>query len=592
MPKSLAGNLLWRKELRTRAADDPAVAKSLLTACAQSPLFWINAFVWTYRQKMATEDGSEKIITGEVANVPFITWPVQDDAVYAVQQAIADGEDINIEKSRDMGATWLLMALIDWYFLFKKNVNIGVVSRKEILVDNKGDMDSLFEKVRYINRMLPAWMMPANHGRYMYMRNAEMGSTITGESTNANVGRGGRKTFYFVDEAAAIPNATEIENSLSQNTVCQIWVSTPMGPNTCFHQRIKEHRGAHLQLPWYRHPEKSMGAQQVRDSLGKIKWTSPWYRKQESKYSSKTIAQEIDMDHGQAGDIFFDYQEIERHRQDYQAAPEQVGDVIWLEDMSEKERIDHLRRMDYDAMSFIPGARRTPWRLWMQLDDGRPPQSQAYVFGIDISNGSGNSNSVITVVSRESGRVVAKWWDAFTSPEELAVVAASAGIWFGGLNNPPLIVWENNGPGGIFGRKLVKMSYPSYYRQRPEGTRRDKRGAKWGWNSNAASKEVLLGRYRDALAKNDIINPCQESLDEAIDYIYTPDGALIPSRLREETGGGRQLHGDHVIADALTVLGLDEMPAQKKSRARPPQGSFEHRRNMSKRRTHGNEWKD
>jgi hypothetical protein len=84
----------------------------------------------------------------------------------------------------------------------------------------------------------------------------------------------------------------------------------------------------------------------------------------------------------------------------------------------------------------------------------------------------------------------------------------------------------------------------------------------------------LLARYREAIFKDQIINPCKESLDEILDYIYDENGVLMPGKFKEDTNGARALHGDRVIADALTVLGRDELPKAKALDSRPPAGSF------------------
>jgi hypothetical protein len=578
VPKTLEANLLWRQEIRRLVRKDPRLAPGILGLCKKSFLFWCNAFAWTYQQKRVKRDGTEVKVMGPVAHVPFITWQIQDEVAGKVISAIENGGDLNIEKSRDMGATWLLLTIIDWYFLFYSEFNAGAVSRKENLVDAAGDMDCLFEKIRYIHNHLPAWMLPQIRSRYMHLVNEELSSTIAGESTNANVGRGGRKTVYLIDEAAAVRNGMDIEHSISQNTASQIWVSTPLGPNTQFHKRIKEGRGQRIQMPWWRHPDKARGAYQILDPLGHVHWTSRWYQRLPERFSRKLIAQEVDMSHGQSGDMFFDFMELERHRKDHQTEPKFLGDLILTEPMTEREQIEVIESFAVDKLVFVTGHGRKPWRFWVELDEGRPPQNYSYVFGVDISNGSGNSNSIITATAVEIGRVVAKWWDAFTPPEELAMRAALAGIWFGGAVPPAFIVWENNGPGGIFGRKLVKMGYPSFYRQRIDNTIRDRKTPRWGWHSNAQRKEVLLGMYRDALATDKLIQPCEESLDEAGDYIYDTSGLLIPSMMRDEPSGGRMLHGDHVIADALSNLGTEEMPAQHNKEARTPHGSFAWRR--------------
>lgn len=559
-----------------------------------SCLFWINAFGWTYRTRRVREDGEVVPVDPSEANYPMITWPGQDEIIDVFNVAIETGEDVNGDKSRDMGLSWLMLFTFDWRFLFRKDQHFGLVSRKEALVDSRGDMDSLFEKLRYVHKMMPGWMIPKIHPRYMHLHNLDENSTLAGESTNSDVGRGGRKTAYGVDEAAAIPNAEDVESSLSQTTGCQIWISTALGPNTQFHKRIKNKRGRYVVAPWWRHPEKAVGAHQVRNELGEIKWSSPWYEKLKNKMSAKAIAQEIDMDHGQAGDMFFDHNDVERHRQDHQSDPIFAGEIRCITDVTEVQELEIMRQIDHQKYAFIRGAGRSPWRFWIELEDGRPPQDAQYIFGMDISNGSGNSNSIISVVDSLTGRFVAKWWDAYTSPEAMAIVAARAGVWFGGHNAPAFMVWENNGPGGIFGRKIIKIGYPSYYMQRVEGSKRKIKTDRYGWNSNKAKKEMLLGLYRDAMARDDVIQPCQQSLDEALDYIYDDGtGSLIPAELREESSGGRELHGDHVIGDALCVLGIEEMPRQRQRQRKAPKGTFAARQKTRQlqRKTKNDEWR-
>ena len=582
IPKRLEENLEWRQALRRKARGDDGFRSAMNTACAQSCHFWINAFGWTYRERIINPDGTYRLTQGGEAHFPCITWPCQDDLLFGLEDMLDKGDGCNIEKSRDMGATWMVLFYFDWEFLFHREMNLGVASRKEDLVDASGDMDSLFEKLRYMHRMLPAWMLPKIKSRYMHLHNEELNSTIAGESTNSDVGRGGRRAAYLLDEAAAIRNAEEIENSLSETTSCQVWVSTPKGPNTQFHLRIKEGRGRRIRLPWWRHPEKAVGAHQYLDELGRVRWTSAWYEGRKRDMSPKALAQEVDMDHGKAGDLFFDYDEIERHRQDHERPPLVSGDLVPREDVAESQEMEVLHQLDAAFYNFVPRHGRSPWHFWFELEDGRPPQYWRYVFGVDISNGVGSSNSVITVRSPDAaGRIVAKWWDAHTAPESLALEVMRAGVWFGGPGGCAYVIHENNGPGSSFGRKLVQSKYPRIYYQRQEGTRRLRKTQRYGWHSTPEAKELLLGRYRDELARDEILVPCKESLDEALDYIYDEKGKLVPSRLRDEPSGGHSLHGDHVIADALTVMGADELASAKRAALKAPATSFAGRRRVA-----------
>jgi hypothetical protein len=67
------------------------------------------------------------------------------------------------------------------------------------------------------------------------------------------------------------------------------------------------------------------------------------------------------------------------------------------------------------------------------------------------------------------------------------------------------------------------------------------------------------------------------ALDEALTYIYLPDGGIGPAGLVEESKSARKTHGDCVIADALT-LDDDDAPVDTKDvKLRAPERSCGYR---------------
>jgi hypothetical protein len=584
IPKTLEANLRWRQRLLDEAQMSDTMQAQLRAACAVSCHFWLNAFGYTFRQKRVNDAGEEVPTTGHEAHYPFITWAVQDEFIVALCDAIDGGHDTLINKSRDMGASWLCLSVLHWYWQFRPSCTFLELSRKEELVDKKGSMDCLFEKHRYLLRWQPAWLRPRRiEDKYMHLGNLDLGSAIEGESTNGDAGRGGRKTAVLLDEFAAVPNGQEVDAATADTTACRIFNSTPKGAGTQFFDILTHKRARVLTLPWWRHPEKGRGAHQILDEANKPRWTSPWHAAESLRRDKRSMAQEVDMDHAKAGDTFFDHDEIARHERAFCRPPCLTFDVRPFLDLGDEQKRRLVAERNHKMLGLFEGPRGS-WRSWLPLIDGRPPQDLTYVFGIDISNGSGGSNSVITCVADEIGQVVGKWWNSHVAPEELAEIAAFSAVWWGGNHGSAFIVHENNGPGGIFGRKLiVKLGYARAYFQRQD-TKREQKTPRWGWHSNQQRKEILLGRYREAMSKDQLINPCKESLDEALDYVYDETGLLIPGRLKQETGGGRALHGDHVIADALTQLGRDELPHKKAEPARPPAGSFAARRLIHNRK--------
>jgi len=110
--------------------------------------FFINNFCYTFSPKT------------DPKHLPFITFPYQDEAIQWAVDHIEGKKDGLIEKSREMGASWLFFVVIPiYYWLFRDGINILIGSYKESLVDDRTD-DSLFGKIDYVINALPKWMLP------------------------------------------------------------------------------------------------------------------------------------------------------------------------------------------------------------------------------------------------------------------------------------------------------------------------------------------------------------------------------------------------------------------------------------------------
>lgn len=236
--------------------------------------------------------------------MPFVFFMKQVDVVEFFQDLRTSSESGLIEKCRDAGATWLACAYSVWSFLFIKHDAIGWGSRKANLVDKLGDPDSIFEKMRLILRRLPKEFLPngwneQKHAIYMKFVNPENGATITGEAGD-NIGRGGRKSVYFVDEAAHLERPEKVEAALGDNTNVRIEISSVNGLGNPFHRRrqagIEWTKGKVmppgftrvLTIDWRDHPEKNQ----------------EWYDKRKAKYEREGLmhlfAQEVDRDYSAA----------------------------------------------------------------------------------------------------------------------------------------------------------------------------------------------------------------------------------------------------------------------------------------------------
>lgn len=186
-------NKLFRASMLASAADDEVLQKKIIEECAANPLFFFNTLAWTYNPKKVGT------ILGE--HLPFVTYPYQDETILDIVDAIESGMDVGVEKSREMGWSWVLVGFQLWGFLFKGWASL-YGSYKENYVDENGNMDSHFERIRYMIERLPEWITPDDMiSKYMGVTSREIGGGIAGDS-GANFGTGGRRKFVAMDEFA------------------------------------------------------------------------------------------------------------------------------------------------------------------------------------------------------------------------------------------------------------------------------------------------------------------------------------------------------------------------------------------------------
>ncbi len=587
VPKVPHKNLAWRSEILHRADSDTGLRSDLIAACTASTLFYINAFGWTYRQEEVDEN-THRTVPVTNAHVPFITWPVQDEAILAVERAIKEGGAIGLDKSRDMGATWICLYICDKYWIFRPESQILILSRTEDYVDKPGNHKALFWKLDYIHSWLPEWMCPpdihpgqTNRTR-MHLKNAWNGSVIDGESTTENAARGDRRFLVFMDEFAAVTsNAQAMRSATKDVTPCRIINSTPKAGSE-YSKWVLSGKLKTVKLPWWEHPEKGLGRYVVQDEVTqKFSISSPWYDIEKEERSPLELAQELDMDHLGSGNLFFESNVLEQHKALFCFPPKARRKIEFKKDVPEAmiSRIIKGRSMDW--IRVMPTSGKFELDIYVQLIEGRPDQSKTYTMGIDISKGQGASNSVISIRCDQTGEKVAEFANANTMPHDLARKVMAIAIWVGGANprRLPFIIWEANGPGWDFGKIVTtEYQYPFYYRDRQSGTVEGKKSKKYGFHSSRQKKEELLSLYRRKLAVGGFINHSLRAIEEAGTYVYYDDGEIGPTDLVEESKSARLTHGDRTIADALTVWTGRDIGKIKHEDAAPPGNSVGFRR--------------
>ncbi len=157
--------------------------------------------------------------------VPFIPFAFQVQLVRWIQQVMREDDlgrgDGIVEKSREMGATWLFCLYIVWAWLYEPVFICGVISRNEEAVDATGKTDTIFSKIRAqlglergipANLKFPEWMLPDGfkpsiHSRLRTLNHPTRTNIVQGETTTELSGVGGRATMRLNDEAARFREA-------------------------------------------------------------------------------------------------------------------------------------------------------------------------------------------------------------------------------------------------------------------------------------------------------------------------------------------------------------------------------------------------
>lgn len=213
-------------------------------------------------------------------------------------------DDVHIEKSRQMGGSWILSSVLGvWAPMFWPAVSGLFISRKEDEVDDGGQkstVKSLFGKVRFVYEHLDEWLKDYNPFEFKFLRiQASNGSWLMGESANPNAGRGGTFKFVLADEWAFVPQSEAVYSAISR--ACprgKILNSTPFGTGNNYARIKRQHQKGidtgykFVRMHWSQYPLYARGIH-VDERTGKL--TSPWYESQIKTMTPEQVARELEI---------------------------------------------------------------------------------------------------------------------------------------------------------------------------------------------------------------------------------------------------------------------------------------------------------
>ncbi|MBD3224936.1 MAG: hypothetical protein GF313_09410 [Caldithrix sp.] len=521
--KKMLDNIRYRAELYNNMTDNPEVALLEKTLClmdydpsASEPTGIIRFFenhLWTHepRGHILNMYGKEFMKTSAL---PFLLFDFQKRAVLEICNHIDIGRDILIDKSRDMGISWLIIGGVLLYYWWKPDSGNDFLagSRKLEYVDKKGATDTLFEKFRYNLYRLHPSMFPAGfnenkHDNVAYINNPDSGSYMKGEANNANFATSGRYKAIFADEFSKWEETDgQAWTSMGDSSPCRIVVSTPWGMGRKFaNLRFSEAIDV-LTFHWSEHPIKGAGKWRGEHPFKKSKdvWLSAWYldecERRKDDYLTN-IGQELDIDYLSSGTPYFD-------------------NLLLQERYKETLNKYEVKEYDFEKIGNdeIQLFEQYAGRIKIYKEPV-PGWQYRYLIVADVAQGLEKMDNSVMYVYDRVEKIDVAYFVGRVDTSALALILRHFGYWY----NNCFLGLENNNHGHAVLDKL-KYSYPFLMHEMDYTTIVDLENIRLGWNTNSATRPVMCADIRDAVNENvdGVIDP--NFFKEAMTFIYNKNG--------------------------------------------------------------------
>lgn len=275
-PKSRGENLRFRAWLLRQCKQDERLRRAVRAKCKEDILFLFNAILWTPDPRT------------DLKNLPFITYPFQDEYLKWLDERYKGDEDSLTEKSRDMGVSMLFLGFVYWKWLFDEGFNGLLGSYIEDMVDD-GTINSHFGRLEYFIERTPKFLLPVGfeghlHRSSMKLKNPETGSMVVGYAPTERFSRAGRYSLIFADEFAFWKHARAAWIAMGDATKCRFVTSTPNGKGNQFADLALKSNIRKKTLHWSLHPLKDQ----------------KWYEDEKRRRTEEEIAQELDINYNKS----------------------------------------------------------------------------------------------------------------------------------------------------------------------------------------------------------------------------------------------------------------------------------------------------
>jgi len=647
IPSDLKENIKFRMELHSVLADDKEAQKDYMEMCDIKPQIAFNTALWTYdpRKPPGYQNNPFILRPKQSIMVDGIKDAIDNEHNLLIDKSRDEGATEVICKM--FALYWWLRP--DVYFLVSSRkedfVDKSVNYKNGVLI---GLHKSLFHKIMYGIVNLPAWVQVDFLKTHCSLQNLNNNSMIGGESTNESMGAGDRATAVLVDEVARIePDVAQyIIDNIQDVSPCCIYNSTHFrwGSGHPYARLLRSNRVTTITLGFEDNPEKNAGLywsplediieikdinyyrricpevfndinkhqsfsysefqKKIKDLPDEVyekckdinfvadggetnfkRDRSIWYDEQEARGRSKTdLAQNVLRIPQGSADMFFDEATIHKLRSIYECEPTYIGDIKYTNNNNiitkpyfTQSGINHHLKW-WGKMIMIPQEDGTA--------KGFADTKHNYIVACDISRGTGASNSVISICDVNRSELIGLYVNPFIDVTDLAELAVAICKWLGDA----YLIWEANGPGDTFDKRITKLGYHRVYINVNERRITRRRSQNRGWRSTPGvngSKMDMLSHFNAALTESIkseklyryIIIHDGALINELEDYIFMPGRIDVDlSNSITDESGARYAHGDRVIATGLCILAMNEMkPADLKKYKNPPTNSFEYR---------------
>jgi hypothetical protein len=588
--QEIKAHLIWRRRLVEKCQRNPRFAAQIRYACKHDILFFVNFALWLKEPRnIEGDDDAEEVHRV----IPWLTWPVQDWWFHEAEQSFGK-ENVLSPKCRAAGASWMVLALFLHRWLFFHNIDLGLASKNEEKVDSPDDPSSLFPKLDFLLKLLPDFLKPKNGFRRGPKRliNDDTRSTIIGYPSTGSLNRGGRNTAFFQDEPSDYPPGLDQSalESIRFVTRSQFIVGTLGSGQAAFNRIAFDEKwpGKRLPLPWTACPTMAAGMY-TTDEHGRLKIideTYPWARDENGNvlYDFILNPKKVNVPRSpyfdEASGGLSDAAIARELTCDPEASNQSRFDREMLRSLKAKHAQAWKRRgtLEFNNEDYEPTWVDDPngnWFLWCELDENnKPPRDDAYTGGIDISMGTGASNSVATFGSRTTGKQVAVYVSAFDDVKRFAHICIAAAKFFRGEEQAAYLVPEANGGGTgyVFIEEFIRCGYGwALHRRTVDDEVGKKRSEKLGWfnppngGPDAVLTELIRALSTSKKPKDEEVYDCvicdADVYDELCQYIWKNNKCYHPGELNDDDESvGRNTHGDRAVSAALMWYGCRQRP--------------------------------